>query len=346
MNKAQFIRVFAWLSLVLLAVSGQLFAGDPARTGSAAGEQLLVPVGARDLAMSGSNVAFSRGLDAMYWNPAGFSHLDNAAAGTFSTMSIFNDVKVNYLALGVKVGGLGNLGFSLKSFDFGDIPYTTNQDWDGSSGRTFSPTFITGALTYSRQLTDLIQVGMTAKLVHESVPRASASAMAFDMGLQYHQLGGVNGLSMGLVVKNIGTNMQYAGSGLLTQAVDVDGNRIEFRDRPAASHQLPATVELGLGYRRSIDEQNSVIFNGNFENNNFGNDNFKFGVEYSYGDLIALRGGYRLVNDTDSEDILYRFTAGMGLNFQLSGTDLRFDYTFRDSRYYDGNNLFALTIGF
>ncbi len=340
------LSVIAIMLLALLLSSFQGFAGDPARIGTAAGEQVLVPVGGRDLAMGGANLAYTSGLDAMYWNPAGFAQLPSTAAGTFSTMSIFNDVNVNYMAFGVKVGGLGNLGFSLKAFDFGDIPYTTNEDWDGSTGRTYSPTFLTGALTYSRQLTDLIQVGFTAKLIHESVPRASASAAAFDMGLQYHQLGGVNGLSMGLVVKNIGTNLQYAGSGLLTQSVDVDDDRIEFRDRPSASHQLPATVELGLGYKRNINENNYVIFNGNFENNNFGNDNVKFGVEYNYGELIALRGGYLHASDVDSEDRLHRFTAGVGLNFQMSGTNLQFDYAFRDSRYYDGNNLFSLTIGF
>ena len=78
------------------------------------------------------------------------------AAGQFSTMTIFNDVSVNYLGLGVKSEELGAFGVSIKSFDFGDIPYTTNQDMDGSSGRTFSPTFVTVGLTYSNLLTDVI----------------------------------------------------------------------------------------------------------------------------------------------------------------------------------------------
>ena len=340
MKHKNLIGALALITMVLLLGLSSVYAGDPSRIGTAAGEQLLVPVGARDMALGGSNVALSSGLDAMYWNPAGFSKLNHSAAGAFSTMQIFGDINVNYFALGLKAGKLGSVGFSLKSFDFGDIPLTTNEDYDGASGATFAPSFLTAAVTYSRQLTDAIQVGFTGKLVSESIPRASASAFAFDFGIQYHELGGINGMSFGLVAKNIGTNMQYTGSGFLTQ------NAANFVERPTTTNQLPATVELGVGYVREINEDNSILFNGNFENANFGNDNFRFGMEYAYSDLIALRGGYLFTNRTDADDQLYTFTLGVGLNYNVGATNLTFDYAYRDSQYFDGNNLFSLTIGF
>ena len=338
------------ISIIALAVTAfflgvsPLYGGDPARIGTAGGDQLLVPVGARDLGMGGSNVAFSSGLDAIYWNPAGFSSQKSNAMGTFSTMSVFSDVNVNYLALGFNAGRMGHVGFSIKAFDFGDIPLTTNEDYNGSSGATFSPSFMTMAVTYSRKVNDAIQVGLTGKLVNESVPRASASAFAFDVGIQYHELGGFNGLSMGLVVKNIGTNLQYGGSAFLIQQSGTGA--ASFVEIPTASHQLPANIELGVGYRRDINEQNSIVFNGNFVSNNFGNDDFKFGAEYAYSDLIFLRGGYLATQKIDSEDQLYRFTLGVGLNYNYGGTNLALDYAFRDSQYFDGNNLFSLTVGF
>ena len=64
--------------------------------------QLLVPVGARDLAMGGANLANTENLEAIYWNPAGLSSMANRAAGQFSTMQIFNDIRVNYVAVAVK----------------------------------------------------------------------------------------------------------------------------------------------------------------------------------------------------------------------------------------------------
>ncbi len=346
MKENKLTWVIAIIMLAFFTGLQPVYGGDADRIGTAAGEQLLIPVGARSLAMGGSNSAFTSGLEAIYWNPAGVARMDLNAAGSFSTMQIFNDVNVNYLAIGIKAGRAGVFGLSLKSLDFGDIPVTTNQDWTGASGETFSPTFLTGGLTYSRALTDAISVGATGKIVTEGVQEASATAFAFDIGIQYRDLGGLEGVSMGLAVKNVGTNLQYTGSAFTTPSTDAELGREEFRSRPTADHQLPATVELGVGYKRNINENNSVTLNGNFLNNNFGNDNFMFGVEYAFQDLIALRGGYRSVDNVESEEQLYDFTAGVGLHYQFGGTNLTFNYAFRNSEYFDGNNMFELNIGF
>ena len=336
MNKHKITWAIACVALALLMAFSAAYAGDPDRVGTAAGEQVLIPVGARDLAMNGANAAFSQGLDAIYWNPAGFARFDNKAAGAFSTMEIFGDINVNYLALGFKMGKFGQIGFSMKSLDFGEIPITTNQDIDGTSGATYSPSFLVGGLTYSKRLTDVIFVGATAKLISERVPRASASAFAFDIGIQYHNIGNINGVSMGLVVKNIGTDMHYTGSAFLVPS----GN--DFVELPTASNQLPATVELGLGYKYNFNEQNSLVFNGNFENNNYGSDAYKLGVEYGYTDLIFLRGGYKFMNDVSSEDVLNKWTLGAGIHYRW----ITFDYTFRHDEFFSGNNMFQLTLGF
>lgn len=346
MNSRKLLVALFIASFAVLSALPPVFAGDPARTGTAGGVQLLVPVGARDLAMGGANLATTSNLGAIYWNPAGLSSMSNKAAGQFSTMEIFNDIRVNYAAVAVQAGRLGHIGVSLKAFDFGDIPETTLDDPDGVSGRTFSPTFATLGLTYSRKLTDVIQVGFNAKTVVEEVPRASASAVAFDLGIQYHQLGGINGLSIGLAVKNIGSDLQYEGSAFLRDSPIAGTNRDEFQAPQIQSDQLPASIEMGVGYSYQVNESNSFIASGNFQSNNFGNDAFKFGGEYNYGDFFALRAGYLSYDGIDTDDLLYRYTFGAGLNFDVSGTALVLDYAFRDSQYFDSNHLFSLTVGF
>ncbi|RMH78583.1 MAG: hypothetical protein D6681_19960 [Calditrichaeota bacterium] len=346
-----FRSLFPALVVVMLLCITAAHAGDAARIGTAGGVQVQVPVGARGLAMAGANIAYTSGLEAIYWNPAGLASMTNSASGLFSTMTIFNDVNVNYLALGVRMGGFGHIGFSLKTFDFGEIPITTAADPDGLSGATFSPTFVTAGLTYSRQLTDAILVGVTGKVVSESVPGAAATAFAADVGVQYHELGGIDGLSFGVALKNIGTNMHYTGSRLLVNGSAVGRNTAgqgvsEFVFRGTSSDQLPASVELGVGYKRSFAEENSVIVTGLFDNQNFGNDVIRVGVEYAYSDIIAIRGGYQFVDNTPSEDQNYRFTLGVGLHHKFGNTDISIDYAFRDSQYFDGNNIFAVKIGF
>ena len=342
MNKLSGILILVFILLVSLP----LYAGDEDRVGTAAGVQVLVPVGARDMAMNGSDIVFTKGVDAIYWNPAGLSNMSNAASGTFSTVTIFNDIKMNYLALGAGIGAYGHLGFSIKSFDFGDIPVTTVEDMDGDAGQIYSPTFTTIGLTYANKLTSSIQVGLTAKLIYESIPRASASAVAFDIGIQYQNLAGIEGISFGVVAKNIGSSMQYNGTAFQTKASEVGSSKQEFVNRSATEDQLPASMEIGLSYKYAVMEDNDLIVSGVFQTNNIENDYLKMGMEYSYNNFVALRAGYLFMTNTDAEDQLYTFTVGGGLQYEVGGTMLGLDYAYRDSQYFDANSMFTLKVAF
>ena len=345
MKMKKLLSITLVMALVLFSGLTSTYAGDLDRAGTAAGVQTLVPVGARYLAMGGANIATVTGVDGIFWNPSALASIKTAEA-VLSTMTIFNDIKVNYLALGFNAGRLGTIAFTLKAFDFGDIPYTTTQDPDGASGRTFSPTFVTGSVVYAMRMTDRIHVGVTGKLIYESVDRASANAFAFDAGIQYHDLGGLKGVSFGVTVKNIGTNLKYGGSAFYKQASVPGSDRTDFFKVDPQVHELPALIELGLSYQREIAENSVLSLAGKFQNNNFGADFYRFGAEYNYNNFVMLRAGYLMEQGVPSEDQLYRFTAGLGLNFSLGQTNLTLDYTYRDSQYFSGNNLFSLKIGF
>ena len=182
--------------------------------------------------------------------------------------------------------------------------------------------------------------------MHEEIPRAAATAFAFDIGIQYHGLGGMKDVSFGMAVKNIGTNMQYDGSGLLTQGSATGSSRTDYLNRPATSDQLPASVEIGIGYVNSVTEDSKLSVSTMFQNNNLSNDAFKFGAEYNYNDFVAVRGGYNLADNTDAADVLYTFTLGAGIHYKISDMDFTFDYAYRDSQYFDGNNIFTIQLGF
>lgn len=337
-------EIFLLLGFCLL-VSMPLFAGDPARIGTAAGVQLQQPVGARDLAMGGANLVYTKGVDALYWNPAGLSNMETSFGGMFTRNTIFNSININYLGLGVKLGNLGALGFSIKTFDFGDIPLTTIEDMDGSSGATFSPTWSTIGLTYANKLTSSIQVGLTAKVIYESIPRVTGTAVAFDVGIQYKNIAGIEGVSFGVVMQNIGTDMQYEGSGLTRQVREADGD-LNFYDISASSDQLPAYLEIGAAYDFAVNEENNLVFSGVFQNNNTENDALKFGAEYTFNKMFSLRGGYVYTNNAESDALLYTFTLGAGIEYDFDGAILGIDYCYRDVQYFDMENMFTLRVGF
>ncbi len=333
-------------AIIMLFTFSAGFAGDTARLGTAAGVQVLVPTGARDVSTVGSDLAFTGGIHAIHWNPAGLARMEGAAAGQFSTMTIFNDIKVNYLAVGANMGSLGHLAFSIKAFDFGDIPVTTVQDMDGAGGSTFSPTFATTTLTYANRLTNSISVGVNMKFIYESIPTTSATAVGFDIGLQYDRLAEIEGLSFGVAIKNIGSSVRYSGSGLSSEYLDPATGRQDFLKREAAANDLPASFEIGLGYKMNVADKSDIVLSSSFNNNNFGYDDVRVGVEYAFDNLIFLRGGYNYGVDTPTEDQLYTFALGAGIQYNLGGVDLAIDYAFRNSQYFDANNLFGLTIGF
>lgn len=321
------------------------------RIGTAAATELLIPVGARDFAMGGATISNAYGIEAIHWNPAGLSRMKYSAEGMFSTMTYIGDIGVNYGAVGIDFSGFGVVGLTVKSLSFGDIPLTTNEDPEGLSGRLFSPSYFTIGLSYSKILTNAISVGFTTKFISEQIARVSASGIAFDFGVQYHNLANINGLQIGVAVKNIGPQMKYDGSGLLRSAVSVDGRRPEQKYKSeAASFELPSLVEMGLAYTNLIGENMSYSINGSFVNNNLYLDEYKIGGEFGYFlNQIKLfgRAGMEMVPDiAENSENIFGPTFGFGIVYSSPGLDITVDYAYRQTDFFDGNNVFSVKLGF
>ncbi|MCI0693378.1 PorV/PorQ family protein [candidate division KSB1 bacterium] len=352
--KKSFVFTFLLFCVMMAVMVSSLSAqqeGRNKRIGTAAATELLIPVGARDLAMGGASMAVSQGVDAIFWNPAGLARQTNAAEGTLTTMSYIADIRVNYGAVGIVFSGFGTIGLSVKTMDFGEIPLTTNDDPENLSGRTYSPTLLNVGLSFSRAFTDAITAGATFKVVSEKLGRVNGSGFALDLGVQYHNIGGLKGLHMGVALKNIGPQVSFEGPGLLRTATSRDGRRSEqFYSSKAASFELPSSVELGLAYSRSINESLSWTVNGTFANNNLSLDGYRGGGELGYksGSIgFAARGGIEL-SPTESgvDEQIFGPTAGFGLSYAAPGIDLTLDYAYRQVDFFSSNNMFSIKFGF
>lgn len=341
------MRVFVLLALALSLASGQ-----NKRMGTAGATELLIPVGARDLALGGSMIATSTGTEAIFWNPAGLSHLGHSAEAMFSTMSYIADIKVNYGAIGASFADFGVLAFTIKAIDFGDIPLTTNNDPEGRSGRLFSPNYVTIGLTYSRALTNAVSAGATLKVVTEHVDRVFASGIAIDVGVQYRSLGGIPGLNFGVTVKNIGPQMNFSGTGLLGPARRSDGERPEQKyEIPAASFELPSLFDLGVGYESQFGEEIVWILNGSFTNRNLGLDEFRVGGEVGYkiDESVQTFGrvGTGIVPAASKdEQNIFGLSAGLGIIYKATDVSITLDFAYRSAEFFDSNSVMSLKFGF
>jgi len=336
-----------FLIALLVLATDVVYAGRGDKSGTSAAPELLIPVGGREIAMGGAGVSTSSGVDAIFWNPAGLSRMNKTSEALFSHMNYIADIGVEYFAVGASFEGIGAIGLSLKSISFGDMEVTTSDVPDGT-GQKFSPTYVTIGLTYSRLLTDRISIGLTGNLISERIDRVSATGIGFNFGVQYSSFANVNGLSIGVAVKNIGSSMTFDGAGLLREASPTDNLRPpSFYKIEAQSDALPSVIELGVAYRRQVDERNSLTGMAMFENNNMSFDQYKVGMEYAFQDLFFIRGGWVFYPiEAKPEYRTYGGTFGAGLHYGFSGLDITVDYAYRAVQFLDANHVFAIKLGF
>ncbi|MDP3442129.1 MAG: PorV/PorQ family protein, partial [Ignavibacteria bacterium] len=178
------IKLIGSLLIISLFASSSIFAGGGSRNGTAGAAQLLIPVGARGIAMSGASLVGSSGVEAIFWNPANLSRGESATNVMFSHMNHIADIGVQYGAVSTNIEGFGAIGLSLKSLNIGSIAVTTVENPDGT-GQTFAPQFMTLGVTYSRLLSDRIAVGLTANFVTEKIELVSSTGIAFNVGISY-----------------------------------------------------------------------------------------------------------------------------------------------------------------
>ncbi|MBM4167961.1 MAG: PorV/PorQ family protein [Ignavibacteria bacterium] len=335
------------LCILMLAALGTLEAQSK-RIGTATATELLIPIGARDLARGGSSIADSRGIEAVHWNPAGLGRMEHAAEGMFSSMTYIADIGVNFGGVAASFSGFGVVGFTVKSLDFGDIPLTTESDPEGTSGRLYSPAFVTIGLSYARSLTDAISAGGTVKIVSEQIDRASASGFALDFGVQYNKLAGINGLHLGVAVKNIGPQLQFDGPGLLRNARSSDGDRPEQKFKSeAGSFELPSVVEIGLAYDATLTDNLVGTVSGSFTNNNLYTDEYRVGGELGF-DLGSVklfgRAGLGMAPQVDTN--IFGASFGAGIFYAAPGINLTVDYAYRNVDFFDANSVISVKIGF
>jgi hypothetical protein len=260
-------------------------------------------------------------------------------------MSYIADIGVDYGAAAVNFAEFGVLAINAKALSIGEIAVTTNENPDGT-GTTFSPQFFNLGLTYAKMLSERVSVGVTVTFISERMADVSATGVAFNAGVTYDNLASIEGLSIGLVLKNIGPEMSFDGGGLMYVAEVEDQNRPPgYYKAEAAPFELPSTLEFGVGYRYAFDAQNALQVAGTFQSNNFADDEYRLGGEYAFQGILFLRAGITMSPEQATPEFIYGPTFGAGLRYQFGTLDLTVDYAFRSVEVFNNNHVFSLGIG-
>jgi hypothetical protein len=329
-------RTLIVIAVLLMLASAPVFAGSGVKIGSAGGQELLIPIGSRGTAMGGAVVANPMGLEAIYWNPAGLAGIEGTEA-MFSHLPYFADISVNFGAIATAIEGFGTLGVSAKVVSIGKIEETTTADPEGT-GRIYQPTLSVIGVTYARQLTANVGLGINGMWVSERIFDVSASGVAFDFGVTFDPKW--HGMQIGVAIKNYGSDMTFKGPGF-NHTYEVAGARVLTPE--AASFSLPSHIDIGLAYPVYQQDKSSMTLSGNFRSNNFSEDLWQGGAEYGYDDKYFLRAGY---NYSVQKDFVYGFSLGGGLTVPLGGTKLTFEYAWTQTDTFSDNQFFTLRMNF
>lgn len=340
------MKNFCYL-IILFLICNFIFTSDlkaskGSKKGTAGAHELLIPIGARGAALGNSTVSFARGIEALNWNPAGLVYEDKMFGVIFSHNSYIADIDINYFAAQVNINGLGNFALSFKSVDFANIEETT-EDFPEGTGNYFSPTFFNIGLSYSRRISDRLTAGITTKYIYENVYKTSASGVGFDAGIQY--VAGNTGLMFGIVLKNIGPALEFQGKDLENE---IQINPFYPTSRTvilkSAPFDLPSSLELGFAYTKLISKNNNIVLNCSFENNNYGNDIYKAGLEYSFSDVVFIRTGYLFIPEETT--YIYQLTYGIGLKYEINSIEIGVDFAYRPVKFFGSNSIINIQLNF
>ena len=353
-NKMKKIILMATAVLMLSSMA----LGQGSRMGTASSTQLQVVQGARYLSGGGA-AANAVGMDAVYWNPAGLALSENGVDAIFSNRQYIAEIDNNFFGVSVDFIGM-KMGVSVRTFNIGDINETTVFQPDGT-GQVFTPNFSILGATASKRLSDNTSVGINANYIRESFGRVAASGMAFDLGVQYKSLAGMEGLDAGFVLRNFGQPVKYDGEGLGVAASAVDGDRpVEYYKIDAAAYDLPFAFDMGLSY--NIAGANLGL---TYTSNYYTTDETKFKASYDVG-LVAVAVGFQQSSVAKDQDVMGQDTQkidavesswyvnpsdgvsfGASLNLsQFTGMNMVLDYAMLPMADFDANQVIALRIGF
>ena len=346
--------VIASLTIIIGLTSTELFAGNKDRAGQAGASELLVNPWAVSSGWGNAGMASVKGVDAMWSNVAGISFVN--------TMDL-NFSYTNWLAgSGTSIASFGGLvrvsesivaGLSFMSMSFGTIEKTTTENPDGGIG-TFKPNLMNINIAVAKSFSNSIHGGFVLKIINEQIADMTGTGVALDAGIQY-VTGLTDNIHFGISLKNIGPTMKFKGDGLSIKTL-FDGmeSSITVVQR-ADEFELPTQLNIAAAYDFNFADASRLTLAFNFNSNAFSKDQFIFGIEGSFRDILLLRGGYTFekgifknIEDPECSNVNKGLSLGASVQAPLNKKGLKvcLDYSYRNTAHWKGTHSIGARILF
>lgn len=325
--KSSRILLTCLFAVLLVAQSGIAQNRKAGLTGAAF---LKVGVGARNVALGTAVTALSGDVTQMFYNPAGIALKDQTMQASFTYNKWIADIGHSAAAVSYNLEGIGTIGVGFISFGLSGIEAARDKSDDVTSS-TYDYRDMAYQLSFSRYVVDQLSLGVTVKGVTQSIDGISASAFALDFGSVYH---------IGVLDWTIAARFNNLGSDILFYDI---------------ATPLPMQFSIGTALKPYKNEMMGVMVAVDAVKPQDGPQYVYGGVELSFMELVALRGGYKFnysgtdeVTGTGGNAInstIEGLSAGAGVRTSFEGYQIGFDYSFTQMELLDAAHRFTLTIG-
>ena len=297
-------------------------------------------VGGRALGMGGTHVAIAQDVSAGYWNAAGLSRLNYPEVAYMHAERFAGVVSFDYGSIALPINARSTFGFSFFRSGVNDIKNTLDA-WDPERNQprpnpedhisSFSAADMAFFVSYARSLRENLAAGVSGKIIRRNIGEfANAWGYSFDVGIQYRT---------GPFV--LGANLQDAAGMRQSWSVDQEMLRnvqdVFGESLPQGGVEVVLPVaRLGSGYILGMGDHRMVLgadvdlaFDGQRAYSlNAGDVSFhpRFGTEYNYKGVVALRAGLSNIIVSDRYGWNATPTVGAGLHLR----QLAIDYGFGD----------------
>ena len=279
-ERARRRRPSALIATVAAALA--LVAGDVAAQGSApeGALYLLMPTGARAVALGNAVVADTPGSEAVWWNPAGLANQDKREVAVHHSQTVF--ATGDALSVVIPSSLLGVIAASVNILKL---------DESEATGRNGEPlgTLVTRSLvyaaTYSTPIGDRVTAGLSYKLIRFQVDCSGlctdieefrATTSALDVGAQFVP-SATSPIAVGVAVRNVGIDLQV--------------------ENPEQADPLPTRLQVGASYRLPVPQQYAEDAEVHLaadltDQLRFERPGTHVGIEVAWQKRVSFRAGY------------------------------------------------------
>ena len=333
----------AVLILVILSCGAASGAVAQTQVGSTIGTFLRIEPSARGAAVGNAGPALPGGMEAVYYNIGALGLIENSEV-QYSRTLWFEDINLDYVAVGLPIRGVGNFLVSVTALNSGDIDVRTVEQPLGT-GELYSVSNVALGIGFGKRITSRFCAGIQANYVTERIWTASDKMVTFNLGTTYRLT--ESGVLMAFSLANLGTRARYSGSGL---GIRFDPDPDSYGDNSALPAEqstdnfpLPGLFRIGLSipYRAGTSSTLLFLVEGLHPNDN--SESVNLGVEWELWKILSLRGGYQTLFQTDGE---LGPTLGFGVARDLGTSHYNVNYAWADHEHLGSTHRVTVTIEF